>query len=153
MKKGVVIPWILCGVLLVAALFGWLRPRGTTTPYNTLTDTIIVNDTIIDSIPIPQKVYLTRYDTLFMPINSTDTIRDSIYVTLPIERKEYKTEDYYALVSGWHPSLDKIEVYKKTQTITIHPKPKRFGVGIQAGVGYPSGWYVGVGISYDIWQF
>ena len=41
-----------------------------------------------------------------------------IYVPIAIERKEYRDSSYFAVVSGWHPSLDYIETYTKTQTIT-----------------------------------
>lgn len=78
-------------------------------------------------------------------------MRDSIYIPVPIERKEYRTEDYRAVISGWHPRLESMEVYR--QTIISTPKAKRWGLGVQAGVGYPHGWYVGVGVSYDLYQW
>ena len=120
-----VLPWILVGVLAVLCVLGWLRPRGTVTTTGYVSDTVVVRDTVRDSIP----------------------------VIIPIERKEYRTADYRAVVSGYKPSLDYIEVYRKTQTVTLSPKPKRWGIGLQAGISYPAGWHVGIGISYDIWQW
>ena len=56
-----------------------------------------------------------------------------------------------------------LQVFPKTvyQTVTndiYHPvvvksKKKRWGLGLQAGYGYPGGFYVGGGISYDLFQW
>ena len=37
--------------------------------------------------------------------------------------------------------------------VPIKPKKKRWGLGLQAGYGYPGGFYVGGGISYDLFQW
>lgn len=148
------LPWIVAGVMAVVALVGWIRPQRQAEPIYT-TETLTVRDTVRDTVPRPLLVRFDRYDTLRVYIRDTDTltVRDSIYVPVPIERREYLTDDYRAVVSGWHPRLELMEVYRKTRTVTVTPEPKRWGLGIQAGVGYPSGWYVGVGVSYDLWQW
>ena len=100
--------------------------------------------------------YIYKSDTAYFPScvdSSTDNPVDSVPVVIPVERKEYRTEDYRAVISGYRPNLDLIEVFQKTLTITVTPKPKRWGFGLQAGYGVPHGWYVGVGVSYDIWQW
>lgn len=148
------LPWIICAVLAVVALFGWFRPKEQT-PSIHLRDTLIVRDTIHDSVPKPVLVRFDHLDTLLIYIKDIDTlrVRDSFYIPVPIERREYRTEDYRAVISGWHPQLELMEVYRQTQTIIATPKSKRWGLGLQAGVGYPSGWYVGIGVSYDLWQW
>lgn len=86
---------------------------------------------------------------------------DSIAVEIPITQKVYEDSTYKAYVSGYKPSLDSIFVYpsKEVQTIKIKPKPKRWGIGVQVGYGLtlqpqPSlAPYVGVGISYNIFNF
>ena len=57
--------------------------------------------------------------------------------------------------------MDSMTVYPKTvyQTVTndiyhpvtTKPKKKRWGLGLQAGYGYPGGFYVGGGVSYNLW--
>lgn len=66
--------------------------------------------------------------------------------------KEYKTDNYRAIVSGYKPSLDFMEVYRDKEIITLSPlqKKKRWGLGLQTGYSYPGGWYVGVGISCNL---
>lgn len=149
-----VLPWILVGVLAVLCVLGWLRPRKMTKETEYLYDTVVIRDTIRDTVPKYVKAYLDRWDTLYVPLPS-DTAHhcDTIPFVIPIEKKEYKTADYRAVVSGYKPSLDYMEVYRKTQTVTLTPKPRRWGIGLQAGISYPAGWHIGVGISYDIWQW
>lgn len=147
------LPWILVGVLVVVAIMGWLRPRGKSELV--LRDTLVVRDTIHDSVPKPVLVRFDHWDTLPIYIRDIDTlrVRDSFYIPVPIERREYRTEDYRAVISGWHPQLESMEVYRQTQTIIANPKQKRWGLGVQAGIGYPQGWYVGIGVSYDLFQW
>lgn len=149
-----VLPWILCVVFLILGIVGWLVPKKGLHKVEYQYDTITVRDTIRDTIPKHTRVYFDRWDTLYVPLPS-DTVhhRDTIPFVIPIEKKEYKTSDYRAVVSGYKPSLDYMEVYRKTQTVTLTPKPKRWGIGLQAGISYPAGWHVGIGISYDIWQW
>ena len=146
--------WILISVLAVLAVIGWLRPRAKGEAMY-VRDTLVVRDTVRDSVPKPVLVRFDHWDTLPVYIRDIDTLRlrDSIYIPVPIERKEYRTDDYHAVISGWHPRLESIEVYRQTRTITVTPKKKRWGIGPTIGVGVPGGWYVGIGVSYDLWQW
>uniref|UniRef100_UPI0035A0B328 DUF6808 domain-containing protein n=1 Tax=Prevotella heparinolytica TaxID=28113 RepID=UPI0035A0B328 len=71
----------------------------------------------------------------------------------------YQDSLYKAWVSGYRPKLDRLEIYPRTTTHTItndiyHPaKKKRWGIGLQAGYGYPTGWYVGVGVSCNLFMW
>lgn len=120
-------------------------------------DTVHVRDTVRDTIPKPAKRTPKRIDTVYLPIlidTTTDrTVEgDSIPVLVPIVSKEYKTDNYRAIVSGYKPSLDFMEVYRDKEIITLSPlqKKKRWGLGLQTGYSYPGGWYVGVGISCNL---
>lgn len=149
------LPWIFVGVLAVLCLWGWLRPTRHV-PGRTVRDTIVVTDTVRDSVPRPVLVRFDHWDTVPVPIpvqGAADTVRDTVYVPLPIEQREYLTEDYHAVISGYRPRLELMEVFRRTRTVTMTERPKRWGLGVQAGVGYPQGWYVGVGVSYDLWQW
>ena len=67
-------------------------------------------DTI--KIPVPFPVYFPP-DT----IEHRDTITQ--YVYLPRTERVYKGEDYRAVVSGYEPRLDSIDIYHRTEYITI----------------------------------
>ena len=66
-------------------------------------DTVIIVNTITDSIPYP--VYETVIQTVpeLFPVYITlggDTIREPILVPMPITQKEYLTDHYHAWVSS-----------------------------------------------------
>lgn len=151
------LPWIL--VCLLIGLIVWMQcnPHDPSTVY-IKGDTVRIRDTIRDTIPIPVKETLKRTDTVYLPILiDTTTYRtvegDSVPVLIPITSKEYKTDDYRAVVSGYKPSLDSMEVYREKEIITLKPKRKRWGLGLQVGYGYPSGLYVGGGVSYNLFMW
>ncbi len=151
------LPWIL--VCLLVCVVVWMRynPHDPQTMY-VKGDTIRVRDTIVDIVLMPVKETLKRTDTVYLPILiDTTTYRtvegDSVPVIIPITSKEYKTDDYRAVVSGYKPSLDLMEVYREKEIITLKPKQKRWGLGLQVGYGYPSGLYVGGGVSYNLFMW
>lgn len=151
------LPWILVVLLLIACVAAWFRPVEYS-PADVLRDTVTITDTVRDTVPQPYRVEVIRNDTLWFPfladgdIEDSD-VRDSFPVVLPVERKEYRTEEYRAIVSGFRPNLDFMETYNRMQTITVTPKAKRWGLGLQVGYGYPGGFYVGAGVNYNLWQW
>ena len=129
--------------------------EGTGAPSDTIfifhTDTSYIRDTVFVYYPRPVSVLVS--DTLI--------VRDTVLLK---EHKFYKDSLYEAWVSGYEPSLDSICVFPVTKTITntitntvIETKEVKkktpFGIGIQAGYGYPHGAYVGIGISYNFIRF
>ena len=115
--------------------------------------TVVKVDTIL--ISAPMAVFWR-----FVP-DDTTRIGDTL-----LHRRQvvYSDSSYRAVVSGYvDPRLDSMTVYPRTvyQTVTndiyhpvvVKPKRKRWGFGLQAGYGYPGGWYVGAGVSYDLWQW
>ena len=120
-----------------------------------------LRDTIVDTIkvvkPIAVDSVVTRYkwvnvervkDTTIVN-EVSEVVFDTVMVRLPIESKHYEGKDYEAWVSGYEPSLDSINVYNRT----ILPKPKRWSIGLQGGVGLtPKGLqpYIGIGIGYRL---
>ena len=143
---------MLVALLAVVAAIGWLRPPGQADTI-VLRDTVTVRDTLRDTVPRPVLVRFDHWDTLRVAVRTVDTLRDSVYVPVPIERREYRTDDYRAVISGYRPRLDLLEVYRKTRTVTVREKPGRWGIGPTAGFGIPGGWYVGIGVSYHLWQW
>ena len=113
MKKY--IPYIL--VLVVGFVIGILcRPRHIREVTKVVTDTLVVIDTQI--IEKPVLVARTVKDSLLVAVHDTTRIHDTLYIALPMEKKIYKGEDYLAEISGYKPSLDRIEVYPKNTIIT-----------------------------------
>lgn len=120
-------------------------------------DTVIVIDTIRDSIPYP--VYETIIQTVpeMFPVYITlegGTVKEPILVPVLITQKEYRTDNYHAWVSGHNPSLDSIDIFQKTAYMTKRQPARRWGVGVTAGYGigkHGLSPYVGIGGFYRIW--
>ena len=97
---------------------------------------------------------MEKIRTEYIAVRDTVHVADSVYVEVPIESKTYEDSTYRAQVSGWHPSLDWIEVYQKTTTITNYierPAP-RWSFGITAGpaVVYDGSFHGGIGVALGL---
>ena len=121
------------------------------------TDTVVVRDTVRETVLVPKVRYLTRVDTVLLPVPG-DTVE--VPVLVPISRNVYEGEDYRAVVSGFRASLDTLDIFRKTQTVTntvvqrveVPGKPKRWGIGVSAGYALtPQGMkpYIGAGVQYN----
>lgn len=159
--------------LIIVAGFAFLYHRcQNRVEHTSEKNTGVVYDTIpvfIDT-PVPRDSLIIRYATITVPVYDTikpypaDTLSsDSVSVILPITQKHYRDSTYEAWVSGYMPALDSIRVFQPVTTITntitnteIRYKPKRWGLGIQAGIGFtPSKVepYIGIGVTYNIFSW
>lgn len=162
MKPG----WIL---LLVAALVAAVSVLSWRLGYRSAVaesietpkaDTLIVRDTVTVEYPVP--ILTTITDTLLVAYPDIVIIHDTTFFALLGERKEYSGKDYRAVVSGYQPSLDLIQVFPETKVVTRTisvPSRKRshFALSLQAGYGItiqdnritplP---YIGAGLSYSL---
>ena len=122
------------------------------------TDTVVVRDTVRETVLVPEVRYLTRVDTVLLKVPG-DAVK--VPVLVPISRKVYEGEDYRAVVSGFRASLDTLDIFRRTQTMTntvvqrveVPGKPKRWGIGVSAGYALtPQGMkpYIGLGVQYDL---
>lgn len=157
-----ILPWILVVLLAFAILFLWNRQQELSTlPHPDTTEYV---ETIPFYYPVPRDSVIKRYETVKLPVKKDsckakrDTCAlDSAEVVIPIIQKIYKDSLYRAWVSGYDAKLDSIEVYSQTREIRIPvlvpAKRKRWGLGLQTGYGYPNGWYVGVGVSYNLFNW
>ena len=158
-----------CILLLVAALVAAVSVLSWRLGYRTAVaesietpkaDTLIVRDTVTVEYPVP--ILTTITDTLLVAYPDIVIIHDTTFVQLPKERKEYSGKDYRAVVSGYQPSLDLIQVFPETKVVTRTisvPSRKRshFALSLQAGYGItfqdnrittlP---YIGAGLSYSL---
>lgn len=115
------------------------------------TDTIRITDTII--ITKPMSVVKRITDTII--VHTTDTLMREVIVSLPREERVYEDSTFRAVVSGYRPSLDTMQVYQKQSVVKVTERipPSRWSIGLQGGVGItPKGVqpYLGVGISYRL---
>lgn len=144
----------LCGYVVASRT--WER-KLEDMPVEYRTDTVRVRDTVTTIRPVPK--YVEVHDTLRIPYAVAE--HDTLYVPVPLETKTYEGDDYRAVVSGYRPSLDRIDVFRNTVYITntetrTIPAP-RWSLGITAGpqLGYGltgdgRGMYAGFGITAGI---
>lgn len=101
-------------------------------------DTIVLRDTIKEYYPKETVTERTEY----IRVEVRDTIRekDTLYINLPLEKRAYKREDFYAEVCGYDPRLTYIEVYPKTQVITqtetVAKRTKQHSLSVGMEVNY-----------------
>lgn len=151
MKK---LPWILVILLAVACVAAWFRPHEPLPAEirtETKVKTVVKVDTLLISPPMAPLLVFQLTDTI--RIGDTVVYREQAY---------YEDSLYRAWVSGYRPRLDSIEIYPRTvihtikddiyHTIKVKDK-RRWGLGLQAGYGYSGGFYVGAGVSYNIWMW
>ena len=156
------IKYILLGVIagmVICLLNGWVSCHRTTDKeVITITDTLVLTDTIIKFQPKPYKV--TIIDTIYIPQQPQQPQQPQID-TLIRQEVIYKDSTYTAVVGGIEPYLKSIEIYPKTiyvnnNTTTTIKVRSRFGLGVQAGYGYGRNGlqpYVGVGVQYNFFQW
>lgn len=162
------IPGFLCAAILFFLISGVYRNRPVER-VECFTDTIYVREVIRDTVLIPQKIYIARFDTVYMAVRDSlsgdlpDTLPEdpAAGYIIPIERKVYETNFYRAVIEGYKPELLEMSVFPETRYVvntevrTIKKKP-RFGVGIQTGYGFSGDKlkpYIGVGVQYNLFSF
>lgn len=123
----------------------------------TQVDTLYICDTITREMPI--YITKTQVRTEYLPVLDTLRIRDTLFVPVTIEKRVYEDSLYRAEVSGYSPSLDKIEIFQQKQVVTqfvqvAEVERKRWGIGVQAGYGIAADGslspYLGIGLSYNL---
>ncbi len=151
----------LLGSVLLAVFFAGIRVgkgRGMMAEKSVCrADTVVRRDTIVEVIEKPVDRYIVRHDTVCVYIH--DSVEVPVY--LPIERREYRTDRYHAVIEGYHPELISLATYPETKYITrtesrTVARGKRFGIGIQAGYGISKqGFtpYIGIGMQYRLIAF
>lgn len=178
------LPWILVGVLTAALLFSlffrgcagcetqggdtvWLPVR-----VDTLRDTVIAPPVSerpagFDTARLPVFVLTECPDSAAEWVEDTSSFsvgspakEDSAEVVIPITEKEYQTDDYRIVISGYRPRLVSAEFYRHTQTGVVNPvapKRKRWGLGFSVGMGVGiSGKpepFIGVTLNYNLLQW
>lgn len=148
--------WGLITGIVICLLNGWVSCHRTTDKeIITITDTLVLTDTIIKFQPKPYKA--TIIDTIYLHQQPQQPQID----TLIRQEVIYKDSTYMAVVGGIEPYLKSIEIYPKTiyvnnNTTTTIKVRSRFGLGVQAGYGLGRNGlqpYVGIGVQYNLIQW
>lgn len=147
------LPWILVCLLLGVIVWMKFRPHEPL-PAEIKTETKIKTVIKVCSLTISPPMA----PLLFIQLKDTMHIGDTV---VGREQAYYEDSLYRAWVSGYRPRLDSLQIFPRTvfQTVTndiyhtIIPKKKRWGLGLQAGYSYPGGWYVGAGVSYNLFMW
>lgn len=148
-----VLPWIFVILLLIVCVAAWFRPLKQF-PAEIKTETKIKTIVKVDTLLIPSPMA----PLLIIRLTDTMHVGDTV---IHREQAYYEDSLYRVWVSGYRPRLDSMQVFPRAvyQTVTndiyhsIIPKKKRWGIGLQAGYGYPYGWYIGAGISYNLFMW
>lgn len=147
MKK--ILPYII--VIVLGMAIGWLC-RGC---FHADKTPIVQNDTIVyrDIIrePYPLEISKEVVRTEYVVVRDTMRIKDTLYLSLPMERRVYGSDDFYAEVTGYKPSLDYIEVFPKTKIITERIVERRKMNSLSAGIelGYMSALSIPIYLEYE----
>lgn len=156
MKRSIIIGAVL---LLIGIVIGWLCRQSLIRPETIIQrDTLVRVDTIRELYPIPIKEEVV--DTIQIVARDTIRINDTLYVSLPMEKRTYRRDEYYAEVTGYNPRLTYIEVYPKTvyvtETLDKGPKRWQFSLDLGVNVGRAYNPYfapnLGAEISLDRWS-
>lgn len=147
MKK--ILPYII--VIVLGMVIGWLC-RGCFHADKTpivQKDTIVYRDTIRESYPLEINKEVVRKE--YVIVRDTVRIKDTLYLSLPMERRVYGSDDFYAEVTGYNPSLDYIEVFPKTRVVTERIVEKRKMNSLSAGIelGYMNGLTLPIYLEYE----
>ena len=149
---------VIAGIV-ICLLNGWASCHRTIDKeVITITDTLVLTDTIVKMQPKPYKV--TIIDTIYLPQKPQQPQKPQ-YDTLIRQEVIYKDSTYMAVVGGIEPYLKSIEIYPKTiyvnnNTTTTIKVRSRFGLGVQVGYGLSRNGlqpYVGVGVQYNLIQW
>lgn len=146
MKKS--IPYIF--VLVIGFVIGILCRQEhirEVTKMVTKVDTLVIRDTHVIEKPVLVERKVT--DTMLVAVNDTTIVNDTVFVALPRESRIYKGEEYLAEISGYKPSLDRIEVYPKTVVISkTETTTKRNSLALGMEVAYSTIPYIPIYLEY-----
>ena len=99
-------------------------------------------------------------DTMVVEALDYIVVHDTAFVNLPREEVIYRDSSYRAIISGFLPRLEELEIYQKEKIVTIQTerviKPSPWALSIQGGYGVSAKGltpYIGVGVSYNLYTF
>ena len=159
MKNGIIYTLITLALVWIAFQVGQIRGRNAQIePIIGRVDTLYIRDTIR---PKPKVITKRVVDSIPYPVPKPYAVHDTIF--LPRTQIHEGNEDFSAWISGYEPRLDSILIFPKEKIITkpiAVPTVKRWGIGVQAGIGIVGSKdgvqaqpYIGVGVSYSLFSW
>lgn len=136
MKKDIIIGVLL---LVIGVVLGVCLCRQFYSPERVVEvqkDTTFLIDTLVIEKPSETKRETIK-ESVLVEVRDTMWIHDTCYIALPLEKRTYRRDEFYAEVTGYEPRLTYIEVYPKTVTIskteTVKEKKNYLAVGTELG--------------------
>lgn len=128
----------------------------------TVRDTVIMKDTVIITRPLSEA--RAPRDTIILALPEVridmpcDTVHDTVYVRLPSENIVWTDSLCSVYAHGVMTEIDSVRHFNSSMLVfqETKPRPKRWGIGIQAGYGASRDGlspYIGVGLTYTIVRF
>lgn len=157
-KEGMLMKWYHLLLIAVACVLSFLFGTRVRKTPATNTEVKKVVEYRYDTITRENPVYLTKYvkNFILVPVTDTVNIHDTTFVYVPREHRVYVDSMYRAVVSGYDPRLDSIEIYNHTKIVTITTKQDRWHIGLQGGFGASKDGlspYIGIGLTYSFFSF
>lgn len=142
-------------LLVLGAVIGMLLCRQCT---HDVPETIIQRDTLvrIDTVKelYPVSIREEIVDSILVVVRDTIRVKDTLYMDLPLEKRSYKRDDFYAEVTGYDPRLTYIEVYPKTvyinESVTMQPHRWQFSLDLGVDVGKDYNPYIAPNLGAEI---
>lgn len=151
MKK---IVWSLIAIVAIGvaagSLFNVIFPKKAKVTEKT--DTLYVYKTVTIEKPVLKETKVV--DTILVAIRDTVVKNDTTYIALPRESKTYGDDRFTAVVSGYKPSLDRLDIYIESQTVTKYlipepKKPKMNYLALGTEVAYVGGLSIPIYLEYE----
>lgn len=151
---------VVVGIILAAGIsykagrgFGYIQGYDAAMNEPHKADTVWRTDTFL--IDNPVEVIRWKDKLVYVPVTDSVIIHqhDTTYVALEFEKVEYADSTYRAMVSGFQPKLDWIEVFPKTAYITnTIVQRQHWGASITGGpaVLYNGKVHAGIGVAVGL---
>lgn len=139
MRKFAIILLILVSLFLFFGALNYKHKYNQVVGAPSISDTVIVRDTIEIKVPEPKEVKIIKKDTVYLP---SPTLNDSIDIVLPLEEKIYGDSTFRAVIQGYNPILKEITIYptnttiKKTNIVTVDKFKYKPNISLSVGYGY-----------------
>jgi hypothetical protein len=116
------------------------------------TDTMYVYKTVTIEKPVLKESKVV--ETMLVAVHDTSVKNDTTFIALPRESKTYGDDRFTAVVSGYKPSLDRLDIYVENQTVTKYliPEPQKQKMNyltIGAEAAYVGDFYIPIYLEYE----
>ncbi len=128
MKDSLLFSLVLILLLCGSFFIGYHKGRGNG-PYPPM-NVEYRRDTVTLEKPVPVSVFYS--DTVYLPVIDTVRLRDTLYFAAVRESRVYEDSLFRAVVSGYRPSLERLEVFRTERVVTVR---RRWGFGVGIGPG------------------